>query len=268
LPHRAGAWTGQKSSLVISENEAAGFCRHAFPENWRDKLKYIIAALFTLFATPLAQAGALLPGAVQFLCHRTANEDVPENTMESLEQAALLGCNVVEIDLRRSLDGKIVLNHDGMLERLTDGSGEVETSYYADLELRDAGSWMGDRFTGMHIALFEDALRLAREQDIGLILEIKDKGMGADVLQILQHEGMVNRVQFNGEWADLKKLYPRATDAGDGTVWVGPGVTSKGEYADALLLAEVFEAVVAIEPIALAQLYGIPKGAWLSALNA
>ena len=189
-------------------------------------MKYIIAALFTVLTTPLAQAGALLPGAVQLLCHRTANEDVPENTLESLEQAALLGCNVVEIDLRRTLDGKIVLNHDGMLERLTDGSGEVETSYYADLELRDAGSWMSDRFTGLHIVLFEDALRLARKQDIRLILDMKDKGMGADVLQILQREGMVDRVQFNGEWADVKKLYPRATDAGDGTVWVEPGVTA------------------------------------------
>ena len=186
-----------------------------------------MAALFTLFTTPLAQAGALLPGGVQLLCHRTANEDVPENTLESLEQAALLGCNVVEIDLRRTLDGKIVLNHDGMLERLTDGSGEVETSYYADLELRDAGSWMGDRFTGMHIVLFEDALRLAREQDVRLILDMKDKGMGGDVLQILQREGMVNRVQFNGEWADVKMLYPGATDAGDGTVWVEPGVTAE-----------------------------------------
>lgn len=185
-----------------------------------------MAALITLFATPIAQAEALLPGGVQLLCHRTANEDVPENTLESLEQAILLGCNVIEIDLRRTLDGKIVLNHDGMLDRLTDGSGEVETSYYADLELRDAGSWMGDRFSGMRMVLFEDALRLARQQDVRLILDMKDKGMGADVLQILEREGMLNRVQFNGEWADVKKLYPGATDVGDGTVWVEPGVTA------------------------------------------
>jgi HEAT repeat protein len=185
-----------------------------------------MAALITLFATPLAKAGVLLPGGVQLLCHRTANEDVPENTLESLEQAALLGCNVIEIDLRRTLDGKIVLNHDGMLDRLTDGSGEVETSYYADLELRDAGSWMGDRFSGMRMVLFEDALRLAREQDVRLILDMKDKGMGADVLELLEREGMLYRVQFNGEWADVKKLNPRATDVGDGTVWVEPEVTA------------------------------------------
>jgi len=169
----------------------------------------------------------LQPGRVELLCHRTANQDVPENTLESLEQAALLGCNVVEIDLRKTLDGKIVLNHDGILERLTDGVGDPEKTYYDDLQLLDAGAWMGERFSGMRITLFEDVLRLARERDIRLILDIKTKGIGVDVLELLQREGMLKRVQFNGEWADVKQLYPAATDAGDGTKWVQPGVTEE-----------------------------------------
>lgn len=163
----------------------------------------------------------------ELMCHRTANEDVPENTLESLEQAALLGCNVVEIDLRRTLDGKIVLNHDGVLERLTDGEGDPEKTYYDDLRLLDAGGWMGERFSGMRIAMFEDALRLARQRDIRLILDIKTKGIGGDVLELLQREGMLERVQFNGEWEDVKKLHPSATNASDGTMWVQPGVTAE-----------------------------------------
>ncbi len=185
-----------------------------------------LALLAALFAAQFAYAGVLMPGGVQLLCHRTANEDVPENTLESLDQAALLGCNVVEIDLRRTLDGEIVLNHDGIMERLTDGVGEAETSYYGDLQLRDAGSWMGERFEGLHMTLFQDALQLARDRDIRLVLDMKDKGLGADVLQILEREGMLQRVQFNGEWDDVKKLDPAGTDVGDGTVWVQPGVTS------------------------------------------
>ncbi|HEX3438104.1 MAG TPA: HEAT repeat domain-containing protein, partial [Pseudacidobacterium sp.] len=74
--------------------------------------------------------------------------------------------------------------------------------------------------------LLEDALRLAREQDIQLVLDMKTKGMGADVLQIVQREGMLKRVQFGGEWSDVKKLYPAAADAGKDTVWVQPGVTA------------------------------------------
>src|SRR5262249_23320604 len=128
----------------------------------------IFIALLIVFVLPNARATEVQGKHVDLLCHRTANKDVPENTLDSLEQAALLGCNVVEIDLRRTLDGKIVLNHDGALERLTDGIGDVETSYYDDLRMRDAGDWMGDRFEDMRIPLFEDALRLARQKNIQL----------------------------------------------------------------------------------------------------
>src|ERR1700684_3350869 len=105
-------------------------------------MKLIVAVLLCQMAAGIAYATDLQPGQVQLLCHRTANEDVPENTLESLDEAALLGCNIVEIDLRRTLDGKIVLNNDGIMERLTDGVGDAETSFYGDLQLRDAGSWM------------------------------------------------------------------------------------------------------------------------------
>ena len=65
--------------------------------------------LLTLASACLARAATLQLRRVELLCHRTADEDVPENTLESLEQVALLGCNVVEIDLPRTLDGRIVL---------------------------------------------------------------------------------------------------------------------------------------------------------------
>jgi glycerophosphoryl diester phosphodiesterase len=163
----------------------------------------------------------------QLWCHRTANRDVPENTLDSLEQAALLGCNVVEVDVRRTLDGKLVLNHDGFMERLTDAAGEIETTDYDELRLYDAGSWMGDRFAGMRIPLFEDAVRLARARGIRLVLDMKDKGMGADVLAILRREGMLDRVRFGGEWDDVKSLYPAADSAEINSAWVLPGVTAE-----------------------------------------
>lgn len=191
-------------------------------------MKRIPVVFFVLAFSAAAGRAASLPNSrVELLCHRTANEEVPENTLESLQEAALLGCDVVEIDLRRTLDGKIVLNHDGVLERLTDGAGDVETSYYDDLRLRDAGGWMGERFEGLRVPLFEDALRIARQRSIRLILDIKDKGIGAEVLKILRREGMLQRVQFGGEWSDVKELYPAATDAGDGVAWVQPGVTAE-----------------------------------------
>ena len=188
----------------------------------------LCATLFLAAAAASTARAAEQPtGGVELLCHRTANEDVPENTLESLEQAALLGCNLVELDIRRTLDGELVLNHDGILERLTDGTGEAETSYYDDLRLRDAGAWMGERFTGLHITKFEDALRVAREQDIRLYLDMKTKGIGPQVLQLLEREGMLQRVVFGGEWDDVKQLYPKANAGNATNVWVQPGVAAE-----------------------------------------
>ena len=185
-----------------------------------------LAALYILMAVVAARAEEAPPKRVDLLCHRTASEDAPENTLESLEQASLLGCDVVEIDLRRTLDGRIVLNHDGFLERLTDGVGETEKTYYQELRLRDAGAWMGARFESLHVPLFEDALRLAREQDVRLFLDLKTKGIGGEVLALLRQEGMLDRVRFGGEWDDVKRLFPGA-NGGRTEVWVRPGVTSE-----------------------------------------
>ena len=172
-------------------------------------------------------AAMLQPGGVRLLCHRTANEDVPENTLDSLQEATLLGCNLVELDIRKTLDGELVLNHDGLLERLTDGVGEVEKTYYGDLRLLDTGAWMGERFTGTRIAKFDDVLRYAREHDVRLFLDIKTKGICPDILQMLAREGMLERVQFGGEWEDVKRIYP-AANAGDRmTVWVQPGISAE-----------------------------------------
>ena len=193
-------------------------------------MKSVHALMLALIAISASIASvsthALQPGRVELYCHRTANEEVPENTLESLEQAALEGCNLIEIDLRRTLDGQIVLNHDGFLERLTDGMGEPETTYYSELELLDAGGWMGERFQTMRIPLLADALRLARQYDVRLSLDIKTKGIGPEVLAILEREGMLQRVQFGGEWEDVRKLYP-AANAGESTAGVEPGVTAE-----------------------------------------
>jgi HEAT repeat protein len=167
-----------------------------------------------------AHGGILQRDKVQLICHRTANRDLPENTLESLALAARMGCNIVEIDIRKTVDGQLVLNHDDFLERLTSGMGNVELTSYDELQLLDAGAWMGDRFRGMSIPRFEEALRVAREQGIGLDLDIKTKGIAPLVLEALEREGMLQRVIFGGEWQDVKALYPDAN--GDAVAWVGP----------------------------------------------
>jgi glycerophosphoryl diester phosphodiesterase len=179
---------------------------------------------------PQAHGGILRANKVLLLCHRTANQDLPENTLESLAFAAHMGCDIVEVDVRRTLDGQLVLNHDGLLDRFTDTTGEVESTDLRELDRIDFGSWMGERFSGMHIPHFDEALRLARELKIGLYLDIKTKGLGPQILAAVRQEGMTDQVRYGGEWDDVHQLDPQANE--DPSAGLQPGF--KREDLDAL----------------------------------
>lgn len=174
----------------------------------RSRALPLLAFLFLI--VPTAGAGILHSDRVLLLCHRTANRDLPENTLQSLAIAARMGCDIVEVDVRRTADGALVLNHDGFLDRFTDATGEVEDTDLRELDQMDFGGWMGERFRGMHIARFEDVLRMARELRIGLYLDIKTKGIGEQVLATLAKQGMTHQVIFGGEWNDIHRLDPEA----------------------------------------------------------
>lgn len=182
-----------------------------------------------LFLLPAAHAGILRADHVLLLCHRTANRDLPENTLAALALAARMGCDIVEVDVRRTADGVLVLNHDGFLDRFTDTTGDVEDTDLRELDRMDFGAWMGERFRGMPIAHLDDALRLARELGIGLDLDIKTKGIGRQVLAVLADEGMTHHVIFGGEWDDIRRLDPAANL--DPSAGLQPGVTQQDVQA-------------------------------------
>lgn len=209
--------------------------------------KWLFILVLAGLLAPDVNAGVLQRGKVQLICHRTANRDMPENTLAALALAARMGCNVVEVDVRQTADGQLVLNHDGMLERLTEGMGDVESTSYDELKLLDTGAAMSGRFAHMRIPLFVDALRVAREQGISLLLDIKDKGEGPNIFAALREQGMLQRVIFGGESDDVLSLYPAANQ--DMVAWLEPGFTAsqvedlhvRGKFVVANFSANVHE---------------------------
>lgn len=177
------------------------------------RVPLLCSLAFAFFATSVADAHAQISslGWPRLLCHRTANKDAPENTLESLRQAAVLGCDEVEIDIRKTLDGVLVLNHDGVLERLTNGTGTVEERFYEELAALDAGIWMSKRFAGLRVARFVDALRLAREFHIVLMLDIKVASSAPAVLAAIRDEHAEEQVDLSMSAHELQELAPYQT---------------------------------------------------------
>ena len=58
--------------------------------------------------------------------HRGASGYAPENTLEAFELAAKQKADGVELDVQLSKDGELVVIHDEIIDRVTDGKGKVK----------------------------------------------------------------------------------------------------------------------------------------------
>lgn len=71
--------------------------------------------------------------------HRGALGTEPENTLRSFRRAVADGCDEIELDLRVTADGELVIMHDATVDRTTSGTGEVAALTLAELRALDAG---------------------------------------------------------------------------------------------------------------------------------
>ena len=57
----------------------------------------------------------VVPGVVSVIAHRGASKAARENTVEAFRRAGELGADAVELDVRRTTDGVLVVHHDARL---------------------------------------------------------------------------------------------------------------------------------------------------------
>lgn len=106
--------------------------------------------------------------------HRGASATVPENTLAAFDAAWRAGADAIELDLRLTADGVVVVIHDDTLDRTTDGSGAVGPRTFAALRTLDAGSWFSPAFAGQPIPRLDEVLRYAASRPtLGVLLEYK-----------------------------------------------------------------------------------------------
>ena len=71
--------------------------------------------------------------------HRGGAGEGPESTIPTMLAALKLGPNLaIEIDVRRSADGHLVVIHDAKVDRTTNGTGAVERLTLSELQALDA----------------------------------------------------------------------------------------------------------------------------------
>src|SRR3979411_459876 len=65
------------------------------------------------------------PVRVAVIAHRAEHSQHPENSLSGIRRAIELGADFVELDVRTTVDGRLVLMHDATVDRTTDGKGVV-----------------------------------------------------------------------------------------------------------------------------------------------
>ena len=78
--------------------------------------------------------------------HRGANKGAPENTLAAFCLAQQLGADGIEMDVKLTADGEVVVMHDQTVDRTTDGHGRLRDFRLAELRRLDAGSWFDGTF--------------------------------------------------------------------------------------------------------------------------
>lgn len=134
---------------------------------------------------------------VRLINHRGYNWEAPENTLPAFELAAQRGCTYVETDVRFTKDNVPVLLHDATIDRTSNGSGNVSSMTYSELQKYDFGAWMSEKYVGTELPTFAQFIALCAQRGLSVYVELKSTMTETQVRQlysITQQYGMSSKV--------------------------------------------------------------------------
>jgi glycerophosphoryl diester phosphodiesterase len=111
--------------------------------------------------------------------HRGAMGHETENSLASIQKALDLHVDMIEIDVFKIKSGEIVVFHDQMIDRLTNGSGDIETFDLKTLKNFDLEG-------GHKIPLLSEVLDVMNHK-VPLNIELKGPGTSQGVNDIIKN---------------------------------------------------------------------------------
>jgi hypothetical protein len=106
-----------------------------------------------------AEATAAPPPII--VAHRGLSEGVPENSLAAFRRSITRGISIIELDLRVTADGELVVLHDRTLDRTTDCTGKVAAMALARVE-------------ACGVPTFAEVVALVRGTPVRILADVKD----------------------------------------------------------------------------------------------
>ncbi len=145
------------------------------------------------------------------VAHRGDWRNAPENSLQAIDNCIEMGVDMVEIDVRETADGVLILMHDQTIERTTTGTGKVKEltwDYLKTLKLKDG---IGHE-THHKIPTLEEALMVCKDK----ILVNLDKSYSIfdKCFEIIQKTGTEKQVIIKGDvtYTQVKKEFGKYLD--------------------------------------------------------
>ena len=172
----------------------------------------------------VAKAAVPRPTTVRVIAHRGFSDVAPENTVPAMTAAAAAGADMVEFDVQRTIDGRLIVVHDTTFLRTTDvatvfpgrEADPVGSFTLAEVRRLDAGSWKGPQFAGTRVPTLDELLTAIQPTGSGLLLELKDPalypGYERQVAHALSGHGFIGsgRVYVHSFDASSLAAFPQA----------------------------------------------------------
>ncbi|MGC8600183.1 MAG: glycerophosphodiester phosphodiesterase [Nitrososphaeria archaeon] len=96
--------------------------------------------------------------------HRGARGLAPENTLPAFDLALQYGMDGVELDVHESADGEIIVMHDELVDRTTNGNGYIKEMTLEQIKSLDAGVKFSSKYAGTKVPTLSEVFDRYREK--------------------------------------------------------------------------------------------------------
>lgn len=142
-----------------------------------------------------AQSGSKIPEAfygngILVVSHRADWRNAPENSLQAIQNCIEMEVDMVEIDLKKTKDGQLILMHDKTIDRTTTGKGRPEDYTLEEIRRFNLKNGAGHK-TRHKIPTFEEVMTLCK----GKIMVNVDKGYDyfQEAYAVLEKTGTVGQ---------------------------------------------------------------------------
>ena len=127
--------------------------------------------------------------------HRGDWRNAPENSLQAIQNCIDMGVDMVEIDIRKTKDGELILMHDQTINRTTKGTGEIKNFTLDSLKTFKLVDGLGVE-TNHTVPTLEEALLLTKDK----ILVNLDKSyeIFEECYKIIKKTGTLDQVVIKG----------------------------------------------------------------------